>query len=124
MGMSISCHCDERAKHPARRAWGVAQRRCNHSAFNGYRWTPSEYSDVVCLKCGGHGRTRADYTAILPDAEPCAIDKEHPAGWRVVPNVSVEARLCQCTILYQCASSLLFTERLHSHFFQKRAFEK
>jgi len=89
MGMSISCHCEERGKSPTRRAWGVAQRRCNHSAFNGYRWTPSDYSDVVCLVCGGHGRTKADYTAVLPDVKPCAIDGEHPAGWRVVPNMAL-----------------------------------
>jgi len=93
MGMAISCHCEERGKPVVQRKWGVAQRRCNHSAFNGYRWTPSDYSSVVCLACGGHGRTKANYTTALPDVEPCAISEAHPAGWRVVPNEQVEARL-------------------------------
>lgn len=48
--------------------WAVTQRRCNHSAFNGYRETPSAYSEVVCLNCHARWRTKAAYVDALPDA--------------------------------------------------------
>jgi hypothetical protein len=56
--------------------WAVVQRRCNHSAFNGYRRTPSDYSLVVCTAsgCTGAWRTKAAYVQALPDARP------EPAG--------------------------------------------
>lgn len=62
------CHCPERSKPPAKRNWGVIQRKCNHSAFNGYHWTPSDWSRVVCFSCGYGGRTKAAYVLALPDA--------------------------------------------------------
>jgi len=33
----------------------------NRSAFSGYRWTPSGYSQVRCHACGAVWRTRAAY---------------------------------------------------------------
>lgn len=53
-----------------RRFWVVVQRRCNHSAFNGYRRTPSPYSRVECtaLGCAAAWRTKALYADRLPDA--------------------------------------------------------
>lgn len=47
----------------------VTQRRCNHSAFNGYHRTPSDYSNVVCTRkgCWGTWRTKASYVESLPD---------------------------------------------------------
>jgi len=48
----------------------VAQRRCNHSAFNGNRYTPSAYSEVRCTVCGRVWRTKAAYVDTLPDVEP------------------------------------------------------
>jgi hypothetical protein len=43
----------------------VTQYKCNHSAFNGYRRTPSDYSEVACLGslggCGARWRTKAAY---------------------------------------------------------------
>ena len=52
----------------ALRVWA---RNGNRSAFNGYRWTPSAYSLVVCdmqhAGCGGLTRTKAAYVAALPD---------------------------------------------------------
>lgn len=46
----------------------VTQRLCNHSAFNGYRYTPSDYSAVRCAKCGMYFRTKSAYVSGLPDA--------------------------------------------------------
>ncbi len=60
--------CQERHKHPSERNWVVLQRRCNHSAFNGYHYTPSDYSTVRCNSCNAVGRTKADYVAHLKDA--------------------------------------------------------
>lgn len=54
------------------RRWVVTQRRCNHSAFSGYRRTLSRYSAVHCLACRWTWRTRARYADALPDA---------PEGW-------------------------------------------
>jgi hypothetical protein len=35
--------------------------KVNHSAFNGYRETPSAYSTVRCARCGTTWRTKALY---------------------------------------------------------------
>lgn len=70
-----SCKCSERdepltaaagANRPAR-LWRVIQRRCNHSAFNGYHHTSSDYSSISCLRCGSHWRTKSGYVADLLD---------------------------------------------------------
>lgn len=50
-----------------RPAWVVVQRRCNRSAFNGYRKTPSDYSQVRCCACHSVWRTKAAYVDSLPD---------------------------------------------------------
>lgn len=57
------CQCEklDRSK------WRVIQRNCNHSAFNGYRETPSDYSSVTCLDCGRVWRTKAKYVDQLRD---------------------------------------------------------
>jgi hypothetical protein len=46
----------------------VTQRYCNHSAFNGYRWTASEYSGIRCMSCRTPWRTKAKYVEQLRDA--------------------------------------------------------
>ncbi len=43
----------------------VLCRKHNHSAFNGYRLTPSEYSLVQCLDHLTLWRTKAAYVAML-----------------------------------------------------------
>jgi hypothetical protein len=51
------CQC-----HPVnRKTWVVVHWRCNYSAFNGYRYTPSSYSLVACLVCDRSWRTKAAY---------------------------------------------------------------
>jgi hypothetical protein len=63
--MSGPCTC------PNRDAWRVTVRCGNRSAFNGYRWTDSDYSEVICDVavggCGARWRTRAWYVDGLPD---------------------------------------------------------
>jgi len=63
--MSGGPGCECRGKN-RRDSWRVTQRRGNHSAFNGYRWTPSAYSEVRCLRCLRSWRTRAQYVDLLP----------------------------------------------------------
>lgn len=46
----------------------VTQRQCNHSAFSGYQWTPSRYSEITCKDCGTPWRTKSPRVADLPDA--------------------------------------------------------
>jgi len=67
MSMGDACKCT-RIQGRGLRFWVVTQRQCNHSAFNGYRKTPSAYSGVRCTLCGAFWRTRAAYVARLPDA--------------------------------------------------------
>lgn len=43
-------------------------RNGNYSAFNGYRFTPSDYSSVRCLTCGQSGRTNAAWADRCRDA--------------------------------------------------------
>jgi len=66
--MSEVRNCKEREKPIRDRAWRVLQRYCNHSAFNGYHYTSSEWSTVRCLSCRAVGRTKANYVAELRDA--------------------------------------------------------
>lgn len=51
-----------------RPGWTVTVREANYSAFNGYRRTPSAYSEVRCMICGRRWRTKAAYVKTLPDA--------------------------------------------------------
>jgi hypothetical protein len=62
-----TCKCEESKKPLAERAWRVSQYRCNHSAFNGYKRTPSRYSAITCLKCRAWWRTTAAYADALPN---------------------------------------------------------
>lgn len=48
----------------------VVQLKCNHSAFNGYHETPSDYSGVICLDCGHFWRTKSDAVFKLPLRKP------------------------------------------------------
>lgn len=61
MSGGTKCQCDSAY-------FEVTQRQCNHSAFNGYQWTASKYSEVHCRKCGRYWRTKARYVKKLPDA--------------------------------------------------------
>lgn len=64
-GFFCECHGTraERMEH-----WEITAYRCNYSAFNGYRYTPSRYSEVHCKKCGQFWRTKAAYVRRLPIA--------------------------------------------------------
>lgn len=59
------CKCEEASKPIFERAWRVVQYRCNHSAFNGYHYTPSAYSAIVCDRCHSSWRTTAPYADTL-----------------------------------------------------------
>jgi hypothetical protein len=63
----MRCRCKHRG------CWRVTARKCNYSAFNGYRWSPSDYSEVICDVtaggCGARWRTKAAYVYEIPDAD-------------------------------------------------------
>ena len=67
MSQGLSCKCGEGRKPIPGRRWVVLQRNGNYSAFNGYHWTPSDYSAVQCHVCGAIWRTKADFVLSLPD---------------------------------------------------------
>lgn len=84
-----ACRCSE-ARAPIlvptgsnerRRQWQVTQYRCNHSAFNGYHYTPSAYSSVVCRVCGASWRTGAAYVDSLE-----MVDREAYLAGVMVPS--------------------------------------
>lgn len=58
------CQCsgsiDDKMKN-----WRIIQYMCNRSAFNGYHYTPSDYSAIRCLKCHSIWRTKANYVESL-----------------------------------------------------------
>ncbi len=41
----------------------------NFSAFNGYTFTPSDYSALRCTACGAYWRTKAAYVEEIDDAK-------------------------------------------------------
>jgi hypothetical protein len=55
------------------RLWRCTQYKCNHSAFNGYHYTGSDYSAIICLRCGASWRTRAGYAGELLAGQPFDI---------------------------------------------------
>lgn len=59
--------CKDKSHKPH---WAVVVRNGNFSAFNGYHFTPSDYSTVRCLvpACRRAWRTKAAYVKELPDA--------------------------------------------------------
>lgn len=63
-----TCQCPEAKKPLADRRWYVTARHCNYSAFNGYHYTPSDYSEVRCSCCRCSWRTKAQYVNRLRDA--------------------------------------------------------
>ena len=66
MSSSRMCICPKDKDHGERKNWRVIQYRCNHSAFNGYHRTFSDYSTVACNKCSQTWRTKASYVDELP----------------------------------------------------------
>jgi hypothetical protein len=60
-GRACTCTPQDRSK------WRVMHYKCNHSAFNGYHTTPSQWSALCCTACGSHWRTKAAYVAMIPE---------------------------------------------------------
>lgn len=62
----VRCGCGHRDH------WRVTMYRHNRSAFNGYHYTPSDYSEILCDRddggCGAFWRTKAQYVETLPGA--------------------------------------------------------
>jgi hypothetical protein len=71
MSGGTPCSCPG-TREERMRNWVVLQYKCNHSAFNGYHYTPSDYSSVICNGpgCSGCWRTTAKYVDDLPHEEP------------------------------------------------------
>lgn len=95
--MSGGNHCGNNRHRPF---WVVTMRNHNASAFNGYRRTPSDYSEVRCTfgMCR-HAvwRTKAGYVDELPDACRC---RDAAATKR--------CRICRAALCVSC-----FTDHHH-----------
>lgn len=76
MSGGYACICKRRYAADFRaKFWRIVQFMCNHSAFNGYHKTSSDYSSLRCLNCGRYWRTKANYVYTLRQAN----DKEKVA---------------------------------------------
>lgn len=64
MSMGNSCIC--KRKRGDLDGLVCTQYKCNHSAFNGYHYTPNDYSTVYCNRCGAVWRTKAKFVDQLP----------------------------------------------------------
>lgn len=69
MSAHIPCDCNRRRGDHS--GLVVVMRNHNCSAFNGYHWTPSAYSEVMCIRrgCRGMWRSKDKYVDHLPDME-------------------------------------------------------
>lgn len=71
MSARVSCKCIRQLSFRETRSifrkqnWVVIQRNSNQSAFNGYRRTPSDYSEIQCRACRAIWRTKAKYVEYL-----------------------------------------------------------
>ena len=68
MSAHIKCSCGREKRDHSDLV--VVKRNFNRSAFNGYRYTPSDYSLVKCTRpgCFGMWRSKSRYVDTLPDA--------------------------------------------------------
>jgi hypothetical protein len=64
----IKCSCEKTQKEK-RNNWVVIHRNHNHSYFESPKGAEhySDYSEVVCTKCSGSFRTKANYVDELPN---------------------------------------------------------
>lgn len=69
MGQQCRVDCVERTKPLNARAWEVVRRNHTRSAFNGYRWAHSDYSDLKCRTCRSYWRTKAKYVSQIKDSK-------------------------------------------------------
>lgn len=67
MAKGVKCDCPEKRKPLRKRAWRITQYRSNRSAFNGYRETPSTYSELYCESCHARWRTNGAYVEALAE---------------------------------------------------------
>lgn len=67
----IACKCNLK-KVEKMKNWVVVTYRGNKSAFNGYKFTPSEFSEIKCNKCGNTWRTKMNYVQIILNKTQCS----------------------------------------------------
>ena len=69
MSGGLACRCPESKRPIPKRNWLVLQRHCNYSAFNGYRYTYSDYSCLQFVSCKVVWRTKAAYASKLSNSK-------------------------------------------------------
>jgi len=85
------------------RDWVIVQRNENRSSFNGSEWhyqegygysrrAESAWSHVLCLTCGAHWRTKANYVQRLPDL---AEDKRKLCYGKLCPGQAADRQLLE-----------------------------
>lgn len=64
----MGCICGG-TRHERRVNWRIYTYKGSYSAFNGYQFQPSDYSELLCVSCGRMWRTKAEYVQGLAFAE-------------------------------------------------------
>ncbi|MCK5012202.1 MAG: hypothetical protein KAS66_00120 [Candidatus Omnitrophica bacterium] len=78
------CHCPERNKPIDQRKWFVTMYKHNKSAFSGYKYTPSEHSQIHCTECGTFWRTKAKYVDKLQPLQMALGDATGGPGGELI----------------------------------------
>lgn len=52
----------------------VTVRKANYSAFSGYHYTPSDWSEIRCVATGQRWRSKSAHVDRLPDATPLDVE--------------------------------------------------
>jgi len=61
MGVHFNCRCEERRKPVPERDWTVSNYHWNNGAFTPQGGQASNWSTVICNKCGAAGRSQSNY---------------------------------------------------------------
>jgi len=69
MSAGIKCKCQGTPEQKMEN-WAILTYRGNFSAFNGYKFAPSDYSCIQCKKCSSVWRTKASYVEQLRITKP------------------------------------------------------
>lgn len=68
MSKEAVCMCQGTLKEKMK-YWKIHTYKGNNSAFNGYKFTPSDYSSISCERCKMYWRTKADYVISLREQQ-------------------------------------------------------
>lgn len=70
MAVHFNCQCLERKKPVEQRAWIITEYKHNSSVFVKKGGEYSDWSQILCVKCGKTGRSKSKYVDSLKILSP------------------------------------------------------